>query len=812
MRRSPISSEELNCEPDLILHSDFYRLRRWGGVSGDFAVSINHYIDPLTERETEVLTLIVEGLSNQEIAERLFLTHGTVKWYASQIYSKLGVNHRIKAINFAKELGLVNGTTQTSAHDVSRPKVLSNLPAYLNQYIGRQNEFHQAIELIKTSRLLSIVGTAGVGKTRFSVILANHLVPDFVDGVCFVPLASLDDASIVDETVAHALGLPETTSQSRVDVISNFLQDKQLLLVLDNFEHVIAAADVVAQWLKECPMLTVIVTSREILRLYGEQVFSLEPLPGPERDSLPDIVGNDAVQLFITRARSMRSNWQPTNEELLLIARICRLLEGLPLSIELAAARSRFLPPSTIFSQLKNKLDFLVATARDVPLRHQSVRSALSWSYGLLQDEEQILFRRLGVFHGGFTLESVGDICLDDLTLDAVDGLASLVEKSLIYVEDNLSGEPRFYVLEVIIEFMSELLVNSKELDILRQKHAYYYSWMFTERDSLWESRLDHFKLEIDNLRASLRFMMNKQDTAAGLHLLSCTFWYMEPRGFLTEGIEWFTAFFQLPLANLEQRTHIRSLLGFGELLRRSGKNEQSLSINWQAVHLARESEDPQLLGWALASAAAHFDMQMPDDRNALAVAHEALKFSEQAHDAQTISWIHMIIGAIYRLQEDYDKAKVHYQTALEMGLELENPLRVAAALSNLGFLALYASDYLQASTLFLEALQGNATTRNRWLYVSIFTGTGNLLTKNNRHYDTGVLYGAIENILQTNGLAVGPSASRDFYYIMEETRTILSPDEFSQAYTEGQSLSLEAAVQFATECLKSLPDLFLNE
>src|SRR2546421_935119 len=332
-----------------------------------------------------------------------------------------------------------------------------NLPAQLTPLIGREQEVAVVCTFLQQPgiRLLTLTGTGGVGKTRLGLQVATDLLGDFADGICFVSLAPLSDPELVLPTIAHALGLRGGGDQAFIERLSAFLHEKCLLLFLDNFEQVIGAAAALTELLGRCPSLKLLVTSREVLRVRGEQEFLVLPLALPDLSHLPEPEAMSqyaAVAIFLKRARSVTPDFQITTANASTIAAICAHLDGLPLALELAAARLKILSPQALLARLAHRLQILTQGPRDVHARQQTLRNTLQWSYDLLDAQEQRLFRRLAVFAGGCTLEAVEAICarLDDEAGSVLDGVASLIDKSLLQPSEQEEQEARFFMLETI--------------------------------------------------------------------------------------------------------------------------------------------------------------------------------------------------------------------------------------------------------------------------------------------------------------------------------------------------------------------------
>ena len=446
----------------------------------------------LTRREREILRLTALDLSNPEIAERLVVSPQTLKWYLREIYAKLGVHSREEAIAFIDRF--------ESAAAPEPEVVVHNLPAPVTSLIGRRQEIATVRNLLRAPaiRLVTLLGTPGVGKTRLSVEVAYRLEPDFPDGIAFVPLAPISAPAHVGDAIVGVLNLDTGATRSVREVLKLYLKSKRLLLVLDNFEHLLPASLLVGELLAAAPGIKVLSTSREPLRLYGEREFVVPPLDP----------SSEAVLLFAERAKAVRPEFEVNEDNATAVTAICKRLDGLPLAIELAAARTKLHTPHVLLNRLTHRLNVLTDGARDLSERQQTLRAAIAWSYDLLSMDEQQMFAWFSVFDGGASAEAFAAVCGEGLSIDPGDKLEALVGKSLITQTTGTDGEPRYSMLETIKEFAAERLAAFGEEGRARLAHARYYLSLaeryadsYRTRDEGWGFR--GFETDYLNIRSA---------------------------------------------------------------------------------------------------------------------------------------------------------------------------------------------------------------------------------------------------------------------------------------------------------------------
>ena len=597
-----------------------------------------------------------------------------------------------------------------------------NLPVQPTPLIGREQVSATACGLLRRAdvRLLTLTGPGGTGKTRLGLQVAADLLEDFEDGVYFVPLAAIRDPALVASSIAQTLGIQEKAGQVLLDSLKESLQDQQHLLVLDNFEQVVAVAPLVAELLATCPRLKCLVTSRVVLRLSGEHEFPVPPLELPDPRRLPAVDALSqyaAVALFIQRALAVKPDFRVDNANAPAVAEICVRLDGLPLAIELAAARIKLLPPQAMLGRLGHRLELLRGGARDVPDRHQTLRHAIAWSYDLLEASEQALFRRIAVFTRGCTLEATEVVCQavhdpaadPGQSLEVLDGVASLVDKSLLRQQEQASGEPRFRMLETIREYGLECLTASGEEHAIRRAHADCYLALVEAAEpaltgpeqTTWLERLE---TEHDNLRAALRWAEEGGEAEIGLRLAGalCQFWLM--RGHLREGQEWLARL--LGLAGASPYTAARA-----KALTRAGHLADNLS-DYAAAHafFAESLAIRRELGEKGSIAAALNDLgwvasHRNDFTTARTLSEESLALWRELGDKAGIATSLHNLGWVAYYQGEYAAAYALGQESLGLRRELGDKRGVAFELGGMGRTAHRQGDYRRATALLEEAL-----------------------------------------------------------------------------------------------------------
>lgn len=537
--------------------------------------------------------------------------------------------------------------------------VLAELPSELTSFVGREVEIDAVKALLGQARLVTLTGPAGTGKTRLSLRVASELGERYRHGTAFVPLDPITDPNMVADRIASTLGLPESHAQSAEVTLGHSLKDQDILIVLDNIEQVIEASGVLVSLLEACPSLRFLVTSRIALRVTGEQEYEIPPLEIPAGDSPVDLDTLEAfaaTQLFVQRARAVRPGWVPDAGDAAAIREICARLDGLPLAIELAAARTKLLPPAAIVNRLGKRLDLLTGGPRDRPARQQTIREALGWSYNLLNNEEQAFFRRLGVFSGGFTLEAADAVCsgMAGCSIDATEGIDTLLNQSLLRRARVVTDQPRFMLLETMREFALEQLSKEKEEGV-REIYAEFFLALAEEAQpeligpdqASWSDRLE---ADHDNLLGVLTWAESSGKGELGLRLGSAIWRFWAIRGHLHDGSLRLQRLLMLPEARQPTSARARVLNALGTILHEVGRFVEAKGNLNESLEISREIGDRE--GAAVALNNLGWVAGMGEGAKALPLCEEGLKLNRDlgnkrgvATAIHNLSWVSHLMG-----------------------------------------------------------------------------------------------------------------------------------------------------------------------
>lgn len=722
----------------------------------------------------------------------------------------------------------------------------NNLPVQRGVLIGRSGDIAALRELVLRSDTteVTLTGPGGTGKTRLALQVASELLHEFPDGAFFVDLSPISDPALVVPRIAQSLGLREMPGQLLLETLIDFLRERKLLLVIDNFEQVVAAAPRLGELTAACARVKILVTSRFPLRIYGEREYAVQPLGRPDQSTsdLAAIRDYPSVALFEQRAREVRADFKLTPENAIAVAELCSRLDGLPLAIELAAARVKVLPPAALLERLKGEreqrqgplnrgssLRLLTGGARDVPTRQQTLRGAIAWSYDLLDEQERRVFRAVSVFVGGFSLEAAEAVIGDT----AFDELASLVDKHLMQQEPDTEGEPRFLLLETIREFGLDEALAADELRQLRRRHA-EWCLSFAEaaeprvkgshEHSEWMAALMR---DYDNLRAALAWGLPaageslsagsselpfSRDVLArvGLRLATALWWFWYVSGKLREGRLWLEqavrAASELNVASPANqpaelsRLRAKALIGAGHMCEYQGDIEASTRFSAEGLQAARQLGDQLLIGFALRTLGG-LALQEGNCSRARGFLEESLKLCREVNDVNGTRLSLIRLGHVAVKEGNLDLAQWYYEERLALSRSSGDLRGVAVALTFLAGVMVDKHDYIRATELSRESLRMllEAGTSN----ISVVPALGSLARiahHNCNNTRATRLLGALDRFRSNLGMSEYFTLRGLAGDEMADLRKALGDTAFDAAWQEGRSMSRERMIEYALE------------
>lgn len=689
----------------------------------------------------------------------------------------------------------------------SRPAIASSLPDRPTPFIGREAQLAEVIGLFRRPghHLVTLTGPGGVGKTRLALQAARALVDYYRDGVFFVDLAPISVPDLVAGRIARTLGLKEGPARSPVDSIIDHLVSRRCLLLLDNFEQVMATAPSVGELMNALPQLDILVTSREILNVYGEQEYPVPPLSVPDPSGpTAGLADYESVALFVRHAQLSNPNFRLTKKNAREVAQICARLDGLPLAIELAAARTKAFDLGYLLSQVENSLDAISGGPRDLAARHRTLRATIGWSYDLLEDDEKKLFARLAVFRGGRELEAAQTVCQPGLELVVTDGIESLLNKSLLRRVDEPDGTPRFLFLKTIYTYARGRLAQSGEEAALSGRHAAYFVELAERAEpelrgpdqERWSARL---RTEYDNLRAVLGWAREGSDPETGLRLAGALaeFWYYE--GPMSEGEKWIKwALTQLEEDDTSPGFRAKVLNGAGMLAFATGDHISGKRWNKQALAIARETGDKVNWAWALFWLSAHATIRPETYRDGIPLCEKALDLFRESGDQAGLAWAYNQLGELNRLVGDLERARAAYESSLAICRETGNKRREAIALLNLGYVAQGQEDFGQAESCCLAGLALLHELKLEYHSAIALSMLAGPLASLGRSEQAARLLGASAGIFERMAITLQPADRVEIDEYTAQTRQMLGPEAFDTAWHSGRSMSTEQAVVYA--------------
>jgi predicted ATPase len=680
--------------------------------------------------------------------------------------------------------------------------VPNNLPTQLTSFLGREREIAEARQLLIDGRLLTLTGPGGTGKTRLSLQIAADATDRFPDGIYFVPLGMIAQPDLVLPTIGQAVGLVDPGVEP-LERLAQHIGDRCFLLVLDNFEQVTDAAPQIAELLLRAPRISALVTSRSPLRVYGEREYPVPPLGVPDPRHLPDLEqfsAFESVALFVERAMAVRPDFAITSANAPAVAEICVRLDGLPLAIELAAARIRVLSPQAIMERLGDRLALLSSGSRDLPERQQTLRGAIAWSHDLLDDDDRRVFARFAAFAGGATLGAIEAVVFDPgERADALDAIASLVDKSLVRQETQEDGEPRFRMLETIREYALEQLDARGEAERQRERHA---AWVLAFAEDHAQAVfgddqrvvLDAFEREHDNVRAAISWAMATGRVESAMRIFAATWRFWQMRGYLAEARERADRILAGPTPGVDPEVRAAALEAAGGIAYWQADMPASRAWYAEALALARTAGDDARTANALYNMSFTFSLGRYETEEARAIASEAVELYRRVGDEAGIGRALWGLANTYYFDSRDSSGIASAEEALQIFRRLGDRFMTAWSLYMIGLFNL-PIDHTAVRRNFEEALPLFTETGDKSGYGLIFDGFATL------EWAAGDVpravrlagYAAAEEQSAGTGLA---RVNREYARFFPETLT--SDPELAEAYAEGQRLTLEQATDLA--------------
>lgn len=683
----------------------------------------------------------------------------------------------------------------------------SNLPATFTSLIGRDKDIAAVHDYLTNPdiRLVTLIGAPGIGKTRLSIASARESLADFPDGIFFVALAPLDQPSLIPSAIAQALGYIEKNNLPPEENLIKGIANKLMLLVLDNCEHLIDdVAPLASALLSACSRLKILTTSREALQIPGEWLYSVPALDMPKENAIVDIETISefpALVLFAERARAVRSDFALNAKNIRTVAAICSQLDGLPLAVELIAARVKTLSIEQIAARLDDRFALLTSGSRIAPSRQQTLRATLDWSYELLTEPERELFRQLSVFVGGFTLDALESVALLDSDQSILDALSRLVDKSLLLVEQQ--DQPRYRFLEPIRQYARDKLNETGESNLIQDRHLEYYlrvaeevePHLFGAAQQDWKVRLE---LDHDNLRVALAWSLESNQIEAGLKLAGALAWFWHGKGHLSEGNLWLEKILAAGIDN-QGKERAKALRASSILSTGTGDYVRARAFAESSVKLYREIGDNRGAGLVLADLGASLHWGGKEEE-AIESLEESLRLLRVTSERWGIAYALLWLGDTCFRMGDIERAATSWEESLRLTRELGDPYLMAWSLGGLADVARLRADYKRATGMFKESLSLYQSSGNKFGPPFSMEALALVAAALGDTKRAARLWGAASAWREAINESLPQSYQRDYAAAITQARTQLGEEVYASAWSEGHAMSPEQAITLALE------------
>ncbi len=726
-----------------------------------------------------------------------------------RVFSKTGGERWIETLTGRgyRFIGPVTTVASDRSRDARRQR--STLPEALTSFIGRESELAEIKRLLPGKRLLTLVGAGGIGKTRLALQFAAEVVDAYRDGVWLVELAPVADPTLVPQMVATVLGLKEHPGESLTQTLTEHLASKHILLLVDNAEHLLAACALLADAvLRQCPHMALLATSREGLGIAGEVTYRVPSLsmPDPKQHTTPEqLLHYESVRLFVERAQLHLPQFAVTHQNALALASICYRLDGIPLALELAAARVRSMSVEEVNRGLDHRFRLLTSRSRTVVHRHQTLRSLIDWSYDLLHEAEKALLCRLSVFAGGWTLEAAEAICAGDGVdeEDVLDILTSLVDKSLVGTEER-NGATRYRLPETVRQYARDLLREGGDEAQWQRRHLAHFVAVTEEAEPKLtgadqQTWLDRLETEHDNLRLALTWSSTAcGDAAGGLRLAGALWRFWWVRGYLREGRGWLSVLLATAPGSHAAASRAKALNGAGVLAWQQGDNAAARTLHEESLAIQRELNDPRGIAYSLNNLGTVATSQ-GDHEAAQALCEESLAIIRGLGNRWHIAGSLINLGSIDYLQGKLASARQRYEESLAIYRELGDRWGIAAALINLGSAANDQCDYRAASAMYKESLAIHAELGDRWGIAESLQGLAYVAFALVGPSRAARIWGGAELLREEIGSPVLPRDRPRYDGQLAAARAAMGDhDAFDLAWQEGRATGLEQTIEYA--------------